>query len=460
MAFTEPVKKHSMLLPGDKEKLPSLVVGLTSNQKLAFIQEVKDVVSDRFDEAVEAFIFEPFNVPGALTKHGESFKASKSAVLKRFHKTLSYSKEAAFAVDGVLIVDISFVVILLGAAGKYVNFYGFCEAIWNYVTNIGPNNCRIDIVCDNYSDKNLLKEKTRSSRGSGSNINFSLESPFPKDFVKDFMKNIKNKEKFYDLLISFLQEKSLLLDRKYIFTNRQKVISNHISEMEDCSHLDAYYRIVLHIVSAILEGLKRVVVKSNDTDVLIILIQYYNHFCELAKTDNFNLILMTGKSSTATGVLFININLVSKSLTPHQLRGLPLLFSMAGCHYVESFYDVGQFSWLNLYVKDDGVAKVFSDLMTDPLRIQEKFYEIMKFVLNCYKVRNPSLGCEVGRVEKIKFNTIKTLRQLPPSKPALYLHMRALYVAVFIWGRAHIPDPEHVDPYQWGWVNTNGACVP
>ena len=74
MAFTEPVKKHSMLLPGDKEKLPSLVVVLTSNQKLAFIQEVKDVVSDRFDEAVEAFIFEPFNVPGALTKHGESFK--------------------------------------------------------------------------------------------------------------------------------------------------------------------------------------------------------------------------------------------------------------------------------------------------------------------------------------------------------------------------------------------------
>ena len=113
MAFTEPVKKHSMLLPGDKEKLPSLVVVLTSNQKLAFIQEVKDVVSDRFDEAVEAFIFEPFNVPGALTKHGESFKASKSAVLKKFHKTSSSSKEAAFAVDGVLIVDISFVVILL-----------------------------------------------------------------------------------------------------------------------------------------------------------------------------------------------------------------------------------------------------------------------------------------------------------------------------------------------------------
>ena len=122
--------------------------------------------------------------------------------------------------------------------------------------------------------------------------------------MKVFMKNIKNKEKFYDLLISFLHEKSLLLDRKYIFTNHQKVILNHISEMEDCSHLEADYRIVLHIVSAILEGLKRVVVRSNDTDVLIILIQYYNHFCEVAKTDNFNLILMTGKSSTATGVLF------------------------------------------------------------------------------------------------------------------------------------------------------------
>ena len=141
------------------------------------------------------------------------------------------------------------------------------------------------------------KHGVHSPQGSGSNINFSLESPFPKDFVKDFMKNIKNKEKFYDLLISFLHEKSLLLDRKYIFTNRRKVIPNHISEMEDCSQLQADYRIVLHIVSAILEGLKRVVVRSNDTDVLIILIQYYNNFCGVAKTDNFNLILMTGRSS-------------------------------------------------------------------------------------------------------------------------------------------------------------------
>ena len=148
--------------------------------------------------------------------------------------------------------------------------------------------------------------------------------------MKDFMKNIKNKEKFYDLLISFLHEKSLLLDRKYIFTNRHKVILNHISEMEDCSHLETDYRIVLHFVSALQEGPKRVVVRSNDTDVLIILIQYYNHYCEVAITDKFNFILMTGKSSTATGVLFININLVSKSLTPHQLQGLTLLFQWQG----------------------------------------------------------------------------------------------------------------------------------
>ena len=461
MAFTEPVRKNSMLLPGDKEKLPSLVVGLTSYQELAFIQEIKDVVSDRFDEAVEAFEDEPFNVPGAFTKHGESFKASKSAVMKRIHKTSSSTKEAAFSVDGALIVDISFVAVLLGAAGKYVNFYGFCEAIWNYITHIGQNNCRIDIVCDNYSDQNLLKERTRSSRGSGGEIDFSLESPFPKDFVKDFMKNVKNKEKFYDLLISFLHEKSLLLDTKYIFTNRRKVISNHISEMEDCSHLEADYRIVLHIVSAILEGLKRVVVRSNDTDVLIILIQYYNHFCEVAKTDNFNIILMTGKSSTATGILYISIDLASKSFTPHQLRGLPLLFSMAGCDYVESFYDVGQMSWLNNYLKNDTIPRVFSELMMDPLKLIDKFEEVMNFVLTTYKVRNPSLGCSVGRVDTFKFKTIKTLRQLPPSKAALYLHMRrALYVATNVWGRAHIPDPPHVDPCQWGWVSTNGTCVP
>ena len=114
---------------------------------------------------------------------------------------------------------------------------------------------------------------------------------------------------------------------------------------------------------------------------------------------------------------------------------------MAGCDYVESFHDVGQLSWLNLYVKDDGIAKVFSDLMTDPLRLQDKFNEIMKFVLTCYKVRNPSLGCEVGRVEKIKFNTIKTLRQLLPSKPALYLHNA--HASCSLCGRFHLGTCPH-----------------
>ena len=56
-----------------------MVVGLSTHQETTFVQETKYVVSVRYEEALEAYNYEPFNVPAALTKHGHSFNASKNA---------------------------------------------------------------------------------------------------------------------------------------------------------------------------------------------------------------------------------------------------------------------------------------------------------------------------------------------------------------------------------------------
>ena len=153
--------------------------------------------------------------------------------------------------------------------------------------------------------------------------------------------------------------------------------------------------------------------------------------------------------------------MVCKSMSHDQSNGLPLLFAISGCDFTESFYDVGQISWLNQFLKDDVIPKIFTELLKNPMLLQNKFDDVTKFVLSVYKVKNPNLGCSTARCDTFKYKTITTLRQLPPSKPALFQHMRrALYVAAYVWGRAHIPDPPYVDPFSWGWINTNGVCVP
>ena len=67
-----------------------MVVGLTTHQETTFVQEMKYVVSVRYEEA---FNYEPFNVPAALTKDGHSFNPSKSALLRKLHKDASSSEK-------------------------------------------------------------------------------------------------------------------------------------------------------------------------------------------------------------------------------------------------------------------------------------------------------------------------------------------------------------------------------
>ena len=56
--------------------------------------------------------------------------------------------------------------------------------------------------------------------------------------------------------------------------------------------------------------------------------------------------------------------------------------------------------------------------------------------------------------------TVITLRQLPPSTGALFNHLRrAIHVAVHVWGRAYLPYPTPVSPYDWDWKEEN-TCFP
>lgn len=461
-AFTEPMTKQFVLLPGDKLALPPIVFGLTTKQEAVFVQEMSSVVEKRFDEAVRTLYHEPFNVPAALTKHGESFKSGKSALLMKLSEHAPSTGVAAFANEGALVVDLSYIVVSYGSVGTYVDFRDFCEAIWKNLTHIGSNNKRIDIVCDNYTDLNVLKQKTRSARGSGGVINFDLDTPFPSKFSTDFLKNTRNKEKLYDLLVDHLHEKSLTCQQqKFVFTKRKRVVSNKIVEMEDSSHLEADTRIVLHILDILREGVRRVVVRSTDTDVFVILTYYYNSFREASLYGDPSIILMCGKKSSKAGIRYIDIGRVSSSMSLDQSKGLLLLFAMAGCDYVESFYTIGQKTWLQHYRRNEDIAEIFSELIDNPDNLEDRFEEIMLFVLTVYGVKNPSMGCEVARAESFTCKVITTLRQLPPSKPALFQHMRrSLCVASKRWAQAHVPDPPAVNVNEWGWIEKDGSCTP
>ena len=159
------------------------------------------------------------------------------------------------------------------------------------------------------------------------------------------MKNARNKEELYKLLISYLHARSKEIeDATMCVTNNAEVLSNKgHSFMERSNHIEADTRMVLFVEHALNSGLKRVLVRTGDTDVIFILLGQCRHLLGL----NADLQLVvemrttsTGKEAASTG--YIDIVNLANSIGIDRSVGILLLHAYTGCDYTLSFFSIGK----------------------------------------------------------------------------------------------------------------------
>ena len=201
------------------------------------------------------------------------YHGAKSELLKRFDKV----NQPHINPFSAIVIEFS-AIIRFHCNIKVNTFNDFAKSIYAYVMELSANFHRIDVICDQYFEKSL-KNQTRSERGLGSNVNFDDLTSFPNDFGDNFLKNSDNKEK----LNHFLAEKMITLhansDKCLVITKGNSIITNTQDMLNDellkfCPSEEADPRLLRHMIQCVQSGMSTVVVRTVDSDVLVLLLAY------------------------------------------------------------------------------------------------------------------------------------------------------------------------------------------
>lgn len=135
---------------------------------------------------------------------------------------------------------------------------------------------RIDIVWDNYLEGSL-KAITRSRRGEGVRRRVLPDTRIPKNW-SSFLRNETNKTE----LFAFLAEQVTNLDyspKEVVSTYGQEVKASSARDLcsiSPCFQEEADTRMLLHAADCCKDGHKQVMIRTVDTDVLVIAVSLFH----------------------------------------------------------------------------------------------------------------------------------------------------------------------------------------
>lgn len=213
----------------------------------------------------------------------------------------------------------------------------------------------------------------------------------------------------------FLNENEILIIAGG-FKLPEKAVSLHKHHSEILRDLhstqeEADTRIILH---AIYESKfsKYILVKSVDTDILILLIHF---FCsDLRGIDVF---MQLGHGSSRR---FISIKKVVQSLGTKVCSCLLALHCFTGCDTTSGFFKIGKKSAFQILTKNIIILQKLSEL---PLLSNDEAFEVViKLVLLLYKNKDKEIQKLNDLRIKLATTTNKPSSELPPTEGALYQH--------------------------------------
>lgn len=167
---------------------------------------------------------------------------------------------------------------------------------------------RIDVVWDTDLQESL-KNCTRAKRGKGVRRKVSGPAKLPNKWI-DFLHDTKNKEELFAFLTKKISE-SIFPPKNIVYVTSGVCVLhiNTTNSMFNCNHEEADTRIVVHIHHALEQGMKKVEVRSVDTDVVIILVGVFYELIKTQSSADIWVAFGTGKNYR-----LLSINAICESL--------------------------------------------------------------------------------------------------------------------------------------------------
>ena len=159
------------------------------------------------------------------------------------------------------------------------------------IMRLGFDHNRIDIVFDCYFDS--LKEGARKSQGTGTILMFDNDNDIPQAMIDNFLRNSQNKNNVNE----FLSKKIIDLHKstKYMVATYKdtvlcstsiETLDSHDISITHCQSKEADQRLIRHALHCISAQYKKIVVRTVDTDVLILVMSYVSQFYDLCTDVN------------------------------------------------------------------------------------------------------------------------------------------------------------------------------
>jgi hypothetical protein len=359
--------------------------------------------------------------------------------------------ETCCILDGMAIVQ------TIGKPKNFRSFGDYADVFSELVLkHFSYDVMRVDLVFDNYKDESI-KCMTRKHRAGNEcklirRVIEGRNVPVPLNW-ETFINMSENKRD----LTSFLSEELMSKARTCLTQRKRLVIAGGFKNIDhvatsnevDCTrliadHEEADTRMVLHAHDAALQGFKRTLVHSRDTDVLVLLVHFFPQLSS-------ELWMISG---TAKQRNCIPVHTVHNSLPPEVTVNLPAYHALTGCDSTSQFAGRGKRTTWKTYISVPalliglGAAELTETILTN----------VEQFVATLYSPGSSEKSVDTLRVAMFGK---KPPEMIPPTSDALNLHIQRSHFQAMVWRNALVPKPTLPDPKSCGWqIGSNGGFIP
>ena len=337
---------------------------------------------------------------------------------------------------------------------------------------------RVDFVTDTYQSPSI-KDIERDRRGA-CEAGYSIQGPQQKR-PTEWQKALLSPS-FKSALLKFLFSEWLRPEYAQILSGHSlyfalhdqchrytvlngSVVREPVQQLR-CKHEEADTRVIFHVNNVLRENLEtQVVVRANDTDILVLLVYHMSRF-----TTNPKVWMDAGTSSSNTRRL-IDIASIIGVMEPPIIEALPAIHAFTGTDFTASFLNKGKIRPLELMSKSQEYTACFADLGNGST-IRDCDIEsspMENFVCAMYgkpklthvnEARYATFQLNYApRNDKEPLQKIKGINasMLPPCQSALYEKVRRTNFVATVWKGASKPDQCSLSPMGNGWILVNGT---
>ena len=311
----------------DKMKIASLKSNCSLFSRLYISCQVREGDLESF------FTHENQSYPPSLSQYGTLRSGNKSDLLFCLER-LCPAKAEKPSVD-VLLLDGAAIVNMLKPTGACKTFAEYSQFVFiPYVTRELESVKRVDVVWDRYLS-NSLKDCTRRKRGNGSRRRVQPDTKFPGNWAA-FLRVDENKVELFHFLAKQLITISNVRgqvvttkDESVLFNNERHDITN----LAPCGHEEADTRLLLHVADAANQGFTKVMVRTVDTDVVVISVAAF-HQIQLSE--------LWVAFGTGKHFRYLSVHDICKRIGPIKSQALLALHAFFGCDQTSFFAHRGK----------------------------------------------------------------------------------------------------------------------